>query len=454
VAWTARAAIASAEDAGAPAPPATDAGASAPPATSASPSAPPASSATPPAPPAASAQATPSPRPRDSGDKVDYTTKRYELAGFPLIGGDSDIGFEFGGVATLSRFANGIVPYQWNMDLLLAASVKSGPSGLEFTQENVQWNIDVPGLVGGRVRINPQVAYNRTINQLYFGIGNASSAQAPPGASPRYFEFDDRQARVRALTRIVLRAPLDAVVGAIYRFEDPGPYLPSKLATDAASGVALGVEPLSLVTLAAGVLYDTRDSEIFPHQGSYHQIGLRGTLGMPTGADVRYGEAGAMLAIYRPIEGPFVLALRGVVDLQFGNVPAYDLYTGGPFQTYEMPGGSAAIRGVPEGRYSGLVKVLGNAELRALLVELRVLGQRFRLGGNLLFDAGRLWANYTFSSPLDGSGLGIKWGAGAGFYLVWGQAAVFRIEVAYSPDATSENSNLPLGIYVEDGVMF
>jgi hypothetical protein len=394
------------------------------------------------------------PDPRDRGDKVDYATKRYELAGFPLIGGDSDIGFEFGGVATLSRFAHGTVPYEWNMDLLLAASVKGGPSGPELTQQNAQWNIDVPGLAGGSVRINPQVAYNRTINQLYFGIGNASSAQAPPGAPARYFEFDDRQARVRALTRIVWRAPLDVVIGAIYRFEDPGPYDPSKLATDAASGAARGVEPLSLVTLAAGVVYDTRDSEIFPRSGSYHQVGLRGTLGLPMGAAVRYGEAGAMLATYKPLGGPFVLALRAVVDLQFGNVPAYDLYTGGPFQTYEMPGGSAAIRGVPEGRYSGLIKVLGNAELRALLVRLRVLGQRFRLGGNLLFDTGRLWANYTFSSALDGSGLGLKWGAGAGAYLVWGQAAVFRIEVAYSPDATSENPSLPLGIYVEDGVMF
>jgi hypothetical protein len=402
----------------------------------------------------ASAPPAPSTASHDRGDKVDYTTKRYELAGFPLLGGDSDIGFEFGGVATLSRFANGIVPYQWNMDLLLAASVKGGPSGLEFTQENIQWNIDVPGLVGGKVRINPQVAYNRTINQLYFGIGNASSAQAPPGAPPRYFEFDDRQARVRALTRIVWRAPLDVMVGAIYRFEDPGPYYPSKLATDAASGVALGVRPLSLVTAAAGIIYDTRDNEIFPRRGSYHQVGLRGTVGLPTDGDVRYGEAGAMLATYKPIGGPFILALRAVVDLQFGNVPAYDLYTGGPFQTYEMPGGSAAIRGVPEGRYSGLVKVLGNAELRALLVRFRIFGQRFRWGGNLLLDAGRLWANYTFSSPLDGSGIGIKWGAGAGSYLVWGQAAVFRIEVAYSPDASSENPNLPLGIYVEDGVMF
>src|ERR1019366_9356502 len=114
-----------------------------------------------------------------------------------------------------------------------------------------------------------------------------------------------------------------------------------------------------------------------------------------------------MLATYKPIGGPFVLALRGVADLEFGNVPIYDLYTGGPFQTW---------------RYSGLVKIFGNAEVRALVLRFRIAGQRFRVGGNVLFDAGRLWADYTFTSPLDGRGVGLKWGAGAGAYLQWGQA--------------------------------
>jgi hypothetical protein len=387
-------------------------------------------------------------------EKVDYATARYEVAALPLIGGDSDIGFEFGAVGTLSHFSNGTVPYEWNMDLVLAASVKSGPSGAEITQQNYQWNIDVPAVGGGAVRINPQVSYNRTVNQLYFGIGNATSPSPPIGAAARYFEFDDRQARVRDLNRIALGGPIDAMTGVTYRFEDPGPYPSSKLAQDVAAGKVIGVDPMSLVTLAAGIVYDTRDSEIFPRQGSYHQIGLRGTLGVPFDAGVRYGAAGAMLATYKPIGGPFILALRGVADLEFGGVPVYDLYTGGPFQTYEMPGGSAAIRGVPDGRYSGLVKVFGNAEVRALLVRFRIAGQRFRVGGNVLFDAGRLWADYTFTSPLDGRSVGVKWGAGGGLYLQWGQAAVFRLEVAYSPDAASENPSLPLGIYVEDGVMF
>lgn len=379
---------------------------------------------------------------------------QYEPAGFPVIAGNSDIGFEFGGVATLSRFSDGVVPYQWNMDAVVALSVKGGPSGAEITQQSYQWNIDVPRVAGGWVRLNPQVQYYRTVNQLYFGLGNASGAHAPAGASPRYFEFDDRQAHLRELTRVLLQGPFDLLIGTQYRFEDPHPYPGSQLERDASAGVIRGVRPLSLFTLAAGIVYDTRDNEFFPTRGYYHHVGLRGTLGVPWSAGVRYGGAGGQLAAYLPVGGPFVLALRTLLDLEFGQVPVYDLYTGGVFLTDEMIGGSSAVRGVPDGRYSGLIKVFGNAELRALLIPFTLFWQQFRIGGNLLFDTGRLWNDYTLRSRLDGTGVGLKWGAGGGAYLQWGRAAVFRLEVAYSPDARSENPGLPLGIYVEDGVMF
>ncbi len=387
-------------------------------------------------------------------DAVDYDKDRYEPAGFPLLGGDSDIGFEFGVVGTLSKFGKGAVPYEWNMDLVLALSIKNGPNGREFTQQSYQWNIDVPNLYNGRVRLNPQLLYYRTINQLYFGIGNASSARPPANASGRYFEFDDRQARLRELTRVVLRGPFDLMLGTQYRYEDPQVYAGSKLASDVATGGARGVRPLSLFTLAAGFVYDTRDSEIFPRRGSYSDMGVRGTLGVPSSAGVRYGGAGGRLAKYLPLSRRTTLALRGVMDFEFGNVPPYDLYTGGVFTTDEMIGGSSSVRGVPDGRYAGLIKIFANAELRALLWHAHWLGEQFAFGGNLLFDTGRVWSDYTFHSRADGSGIGLKWGAGVGGYLMWGQAAVFRLEVAYSPDAKSENPTLPLGIYVEDGVMF
>ena len=394
------------------------------------------------------------PQVADDPEARDYTTRRYEPAGFPLLGGDSDIGFEFGVVGTLSRFGDGVMPYRWNMDLILALSVKNSPTGNEVTQQSYQWNVDVPNLDGGRIRINPQLMYYRTVNQLYFGLGNASGGRLPPGTTLRHFEFDERQARLRVLTRFKLHGPLSLMLGNNYRFENPHPYAGSRLQSDAAAGVIRGVRPLHLFTQAVGLVFDSRDNEIFPHSGVYGDIGVRTTVGAPVDEGVRYGGAGLRIAKYTTLGGPAILATRGVVDLEYGKVPVFDLYTGGVFFADEMVGGSSSVRGVPDGRYAGLIKAYINVELRAMLLHVSLFGQRFALGGNLLFDTGRLWSDYTFHSPLDGSGIGLKWGAGGGAYLQWGQAAVFRLEVAYSPDAISENPGLPIGIYVEDGVMF
>ncbi len=390
--------------------------------------------------------------------EYDYDTSRFEPAGFPLIGGDSDIGVEFGAVGTLSKLGHGVRPYEWNMDLLAAVSVKSDPSGKpELTQQNYLWQIDIPGLRNGTLRVNPAIAYVSTINQAYFSLGNASTATRPAvvaGDSGRYFEYQDRSAMARELTRIHLYRSFDLMVATTFRFEDPTAYAGSSLANDAAAGRVLGLRPLGLGLVGGGVLYDTRDNEYFPRSGAFHQIGLRGIEGFPFNADVRYGALGAIFAFYRSIGGPFVLAARALVDAEFGNVPFYDLYMGEPFNQDQIIGGSAGIRGVPEGRYLGKLKALGNLELRAFFLHFHLFGQVFQLGGDLLFDTGRTWINYTFDAPEDGKGLGLKWGAGGGLYLRWGQAGVFRMEAAYSPDAVAENPSFPIGFYVEDGVMF
>jgi hypothetical protein len=99
----------------------------------------------------------------------------------------------------------------------------------------------------------------------------------------------------------------------------------------------------------------------------------------------------------------------------------------------------------------GPVKVVANAELRSMFAHFTVFKQRIGVGSDAFLDVGRIWSDYTFRSPLDGQGLGIKYGAGGGMYWMWGQAAIFRIEVAYSPDANAENRGIPIGVYVEDG---
>ncbi|AKU98898.1 hypothetical protein AKJ09_05562 [Labilithrix luteola] len=416
------------------------------------------------APPASMPAASPSSGETDpSGMPIaDYQTRRYEPAGFPLLGGNSDIGFQFGVVGTLTKFGDGAIPYVWNMDLVLAASVKGGPAGTELAQQKYSLQIDIPHVLDN-VRTTPMLAYSRTVDSPYFGRGNANQAVIPAqssGQEGRFFQFLAREVRFRSPTRLTIKRPYYAMLAPTFRFEDPVAYEGSRLALDAQtvtrSGAPLirGLHSAPVAGLAGGLVIDSRDNEFFPHRGMFHQVGVRYVQGFPLDGDIQYGGAGVNLAGYVPLGGPFVFAGRAVADFEFGRVPFYDLFMGGPFNSIELPGGPNGIRGVPIGRYSGLVKVVGNAEIRAMLLHFHFLDQRFRIGGATFFDAGRVFDEYSFHAPRDGRGIGLKYGVGAGTYIQWGDAAVFRIELAYSPDAVAENPGFPFGLYVEDGVMF
>jgi outer membrane protein assembly factor BamA len=162
-----------------------------------------------------------------------------------------------------------------------------------------------------------------------------------------------------------------------------------------------------------------------------------------------------VLAHFAPLGGPFIFASRFVASFQVGRVPFYDLAQGGVFEPQYLLGGENGVRGVPQGRYAGRVKMVANTEIRATpFPRFRLLGQRLRIGTTAFFDAGRTWSDYQVTSPADGTSLGLKYGVGAGVFLQWGEAAIFRVDVAYSPDAESENPGFPLGIYVSDGLMF
>ena len=69
----------------------------------------------------------------------------------------------------------------------------------------------------------------------------------------------------------------------------------------------------------------------------------------------------------------------------------------GPFDQKEMPGGSAGIRGVPVGRYLGPIKLIGNIELRAMLLEFKLGNQKFTIGNDLFST--RVESGVTIPSP-------------------------------------------------------
>jgi hypothetical protein len=394
--------------------------------------------------------------------------RRYELAGFPIVGGNSDIGIQFGGAATLTRFYDGAFPYAWNVDLLLSASVKDA-NGFNLVQQSHVLRLDMPDLWSGRVRLDSRASYQRTINMGYYGLGNAQRVDlTPPPGEPnigkRYWYLQD-EGRLRTIARFHTVTRLDVVVGGSLRYEAPQAYAsdqgypPSQLAIDLAarnpdgSPVAIGGQPALLAGIAAGIMVDTRDSEFVTRNGFFYQIGVGATVG--SAEQVAYGNASAVLEHFAPLGGPLVFASRFVASFQFGRVPFYDLAQGGTFEPQYLLGGETGVRGVPIGRYAGPIKMIVNTEIRATpFPRFTLWGQRLRIGTTMFFDAGRVWNQYSLTSTADGDSLWLKYGIGGGVFLQWGEAAIFRLEVAYSPDAESENPGLPLGIYVADGLQF
>jgi hypothetical protein len=400
-------------------------------------------------------------RGQDTTGSAALPKTRYELAGFPIVGGNTDIGFQFGAAGTLTRFYNDVFPYEWNIDLLLSASAKSD-QGFRLVQQSHVLRLDAPDLLQGRARLDTRLSFQRTINAGYFGLGNA--AQATPTTDPcapgRRFQYVQEEGRVRGIGRIhTPQQGLDLALGFNFRGEGPTVYCGSKLAEDLApsqpggSPVVVGGQATFLAGGAIGVMFDTRDSEFITAHGVFYQIGVAGTGG--TAEHVSYGEAAAVLAHYAQLPGPFIFASRFVASFQFGRAPFYDLQQGGVFEPQYLFGSENGVRGVPEGRYAGQVKILSNLEVRSTpFPQFHWLGQLFRIGTTTFFDAGRVWSGYSVISPADGDSLGLKFGVGGGLFLQWGEAAIFRVEAAYSPDAVAENPSLPLGIYVSDGLMF
>ena len=399
----------------------------------------------------------------DAGEpvEVENTADHNEWAGFPVIGGSTDIGVQLGVAVTITHQGDRFQPYWWKVDGLVSISVKGGPRGTEVVQQSHDMRFDIPGGGSGKIRLMPGVFYDKTINSSYFGLGNNSPLVSDRnGQVGERYQFRHEELSTRLNARSPLGGPFSTMYGWQLRYLRPRAYADSKLAIDAATrrddGTPLirGLEPLGIATVNQGFLYDTRDDEVFTRKGEYHLAALRLSGALPTDSHVYWAGLNIIVRKYVPLPGSFVLAGRIIVDLMAGNVPFYDLSQGGAFDPDDLPGGAESVRGIPNGRYSGLVKAIGNIELRRIHGAVRAFGSRFQIGTNEFFDTGRVWTNYTFDDPRDGTGIGLKYGVGAGAFVIWDTAALFRIDVAYSPDASAANPGFPVGIYVQDGMIF
>jgi outer membrane protein assembly factor BamA len=298
------------------------------------------------------------------------------------------------------------------------------------------------------MRVITTANFTREVDARWYGIGNASVVGgAPPKADPtRYNEYVDLDSGLRTFGRIKTGTMFDAAFATNFRYEAPSPFAVTKLGQDAAAYGLPGTQQAFVATVAAGVVIDTRDNEFVPKKGVYYQLGGAGTLG--SAERVGYGELSAVLSSYVPVIQHVTLATRVMTSFEIGRVAFYDLQQGSVFNQQYMVGGIDGVRGVRLGRYAGRVKILANYEIRTEPVpKFKVAGFKLQVGTTTFFDAGRVWSDYD-TPQFDGTSLGLKWGAGGGFYFQFDKSSVFRVEAAYSPDEDS------VSFYLASGLIF
>ena len=375
--------------------------------------------------------------------KPELDPNRLEVGAVPIIMGDSDLGVGVGGVVSLARFRPGFAPFRWQLLAVLFLTMKNEGHGVETVFHNHSIKLDLPDLAGGRLRLQTELAFGRHSNSGYYGMGNAASAI--PGEA-RLHEYDRIYPELDLHSRLKLAGPLSLMAGGRLVYNWVEVYQGSKLAEDLRSNDSYLKQRLRGTgdhfdgVIDVGLLWDTRDQELAPSRGVFHELSFRFTPAL--GSDVSYAGATLALRYYQSLyRDRLVVAVRLMGDLLVGNPPIYELASYGGLFGMPGPGGGAGIRGVPMQLYHGKVKLISNFELRGRLSSFTVFRQHFNLGAVAFVDAGRVWTDIAAPDRFDGTGLGLKVGVGGGLRLQWGEAFLLRADIAWSPDAA------PVGFY-------
>lgn len=376
----------------------------------------------------------------------------FSFAAVPTLTFSTDEGFGTGGVGTIYHRHEGSEPYRDALTFNLFISSKL------VQHHALTWDALKPfGLLG---RSYLRAGYTSTVSQNYCGVGNqvtcapgdaiaaarASGLGDDPTARDDAFDEFVRHYHlmrfIRPYATVIVRPWLRdkpwrtelllgwrgalTVPGDVFT---PGPYPGSLFAKDHPDGEA-GFSSVPFV----GVVVDNRDAEVFPLDGLLFESSVRGAGPMTGGTWTWAGLNASLAGFFALARAPRVaLAARAVGDVMIGAPSVEEMARIGGTVDAIAFGGFQIGRGVREHRYIGKVKLLGQAELRAQLVETVVFGERFDHGAALLSDVG--FIGYDLAD-LRGHPAKILSTLGISYRLLWNESFAIRADLAISPDET------------------
>ncbi|WP_168193981.1 DUF5982 domain-containing protein [Pontibacter sp. SGAir0037] len=188
--------------------------------------------------------------------------------------------------------------------------------------------------------------------------------------------------------------------------------------------------------LQTGLMWDTRDLEPDPSHGIFAEYAQEISATW-TGSELNFTKHLLQGMFYRKVlpsvMGRTVFAGRMAVGYIRGSYIPFtevlDLWGSSEGGGIPVLGGSRALRGYREGRFSGMVTSLVNLELRTRFYQKRIFNQHLAFYAVPFLDGGQVWDSFgdiEFNNVKHNKGLGAR--------IAWNQATILRFDYARSKE--------------------
>ena len=409
----------------------------------------------------------------------------WNLGALPVVSFDSDMGFQYGALSSIYNYGDGSRYPEFNHMLYFEASKFTKGSGiLRFAYEGDQ-------LIKG-VRLNFDLGYMPDDAAAFYGYNGYESVYNADWEDQEATGYRSRMIykHKRNLFRTYADFVGDLGIGKLqwsagigyYNFNigsvDIAKFNEGKEGADVLPTVsdepglyenyiawglipAAAAEGGSLVSLKAGLTYDSRDNRSNPNKGIWTETGLfyaPGFLGSGDEGFVKFYITHRQY--FTVIKNRMTFAYRvGYQNTISGTAPWYAqtimVQTANRSAFSEGLGGSRSIRGVLRNRVVGDGFAYGNFEARLKAIKFRFINQNFYIGINGFLDVGKAVSlipiDATVASTagadyfnIDSEAMHIGYGAGLKF--VMNQNFIISVDYGMAAAAEDGTSGMYIGL--------
>jgi outer membrane protein assembly factor BamA len=355
----------------------------------------------------------------------------YGVTGLPFVYFSPNTGWNYGLRLHWADYQRR--PYRYKITLHLQTSSEGKRKDI--------FRLKVPRISGTGFGLLLSLGLERTLRTRYYGLGNDSrfvkgfvNPKSPLYKDENYYYYvlEESPRFIFSLLREI-RGPLSLSMGlglertkvekrgALAYYQDEG----------TPDGVKDGITGFVSLTL----LWDSRDDEVVPREGTFHEWSYESSRNSLLGLffeEINFRRYTFTDARYFSLSERASFSHRAVLEVLAGEAPLYAYSEIGGSRRVKGLGGSHSLRGFDTQRFTDNVRLFTNAELRYQLHSMWVRKQYLEWQGAFFVDTGRV------SPKVDEMALrGLHLTGGAELRLSWDADFMVRLGTGLSSEQTT-----------------